>query len=238
MSNEFSKTRFYSYPILFILALFVLSGDILFAAVDVSGDWEGTWTSDFSGSGGLSAHITQSGTNLGGHLTVRNTACGDFSNLPLSGSVSGSIMSASASAYCSLDGSYNSLSYIGGNVNGNNISGSYTVYSDGEFWDSGSYNLNRAINTIKASAGAGGSIFPSGTVSANAGSNETFTINPYSDYKILDVKVDGVSVGPKTSYTFTSISSNHTIAATFILKPAPPIIIIPILSLLLGDDVP
>jgi hypothetical protein len=93
-------------------------------------------------------------------------------------------------------------------------------------------------HTITASAGPGGSISPSGSVSVNAGSNKTFTIKPDSGYKILDVKVDGTSVGAKTSYTFSSISSNHTIAATFALKPSPEAVIAPILSLLLGDDVP
>ena len=231
------KIKCVSCLLVLIFALLVLNYAPLCAAVDVSGDWQGSWTSNYGGSGGLSAHITQSGTILGGHLTVSNTECGTFSNLPLSGSVAGSVMSISASAYCSSDGSYNSLSYTNGYVNGNNISGSYTVYSDGEFWDSGSFNLYRAVNTIKASAGPGGIILPSGTVSVNAGSNQTFTIKPNSGYEIMDVKVDGVSVGAQSSYAFYSISSNHTIAATFTLKPKQ-VMITPILSLLLGDDGP
>ena len=47
------------------------------------------------------------------------------------------------------------------------------------------------------------------------GADKTFQIVPNNGYKILDVKVDGVSVGAKTSYTFSKVSANHTITATF-----------------------
>jgi len=69
--------------------------------------------------------------------------------------------------------------------------------------------------TIATSAGLGGSISPSGTITVNSGDSKTFTITPYSGYKISDVKVDGVSIGAVSSYTFTNIASNHTIEATF-----------------------
>jgi hypothetical protein len=69
--------------------------------------------------------------------------------------------------------------------------------------------------TITASAGTGGSISPSGSVSAIAGSNSTFTISPVSTYSIADVRVDNVSVGAVITYTFTGVKANHTIAATF-----------------------
>ena len=32
--------------------------------------------------------------------------------------------------------------------------------------------------------------------------------------------VDGISVGAPTSYTFSNVTANHTISATFSLKPA------------------
>src|SRR6185436_4662501 len=69
--------------------------------------------------------------------------------------------------------------------------------------------------TITATAGANGSISPSGSVSVNYGDNQTFTITPDANYHIADVLVDGVSVGAVASYTFTAISANHTIAASF-----------------------
>ncbi len=67
--------------------------------------------------------------------------------------------------------------------------------------------------TITASAGTGGTISP-GAVFA-CGSDQTFTITPSACRRILDVKVDGVSVGAVSSYTFTNVQANHTIAATF-----------------------
>jgi hypothetical protein len=81
------------------------------------------------------------------------------------------------------------------------------------------------IYTITATAGTGGSISPSGNVSVNNGSNQTFTITPNSGYSVVDVEVDGVSKGTLSTYTFTNVTSNHTIEASFtdINRPSPPI---------------
>ncbi len=72
--------------------------------------------------------------------------------------------------------------------------------------------------TITATAGSGGSISPSGSVSVLSGNNQSFTITP-SDvcHAIADVLVDGVSVGPVASYTFSNVTANHTIDASFTL---------------------
>jgi hypothetical protein len=79
--------------------------------------------------------------------------------------------------------------------------------------------------TITATAGIGGSISPSGNVSVNNGSNQTFTITPNSGYGMADVKVDGVSKGTLSTYTFTNVTSNHTIEASFKdnNRPNPPV---------------
>ena len=69
--------------------------------------------------------------------------------------------------------------------------------------------------TITASTGSNGSISPSGSVTVSSGGNQTFTITPATNYKVADVKVDGVSKGPITSYTFTNATSSHSISATF-----------------------
>ena len=71
------------------------------------------------------------------------------------------------------------------------------------------------IYTITATAGSGGSISPSGDVIVDAGSDQTFTITPGRGYQVSDVLVDGVSVGRIISYTFTNVSSDHTISAEF-----------------------
>lgn len=69
--------------------------------------------------------------------------------------------------------------------------------------------------TITASAGANGSISPSGEVSVEADGSQTFTITANEGYKIADVLVDGKSVGAVGSYTFSGVQAKHTIEATF-----------------------
>jgi hypothetical protein len=69
--------------------------------------------------------------------------------------------------------------------------------------------------TITASAGIGGSISPSGAVSVSYGANKTFTVKPSSGYRVARVLVDGTSVGAVTTYSFSNVTTNHTIAASF-----------------------
>jgi|GEM_PF-2261729 len=70
-------------------------------------------------------------------------------------------------------------------------------------------------DTITASAGSGGSISPTGTVVVNCGSNQTFTVTPYTCYHIDSVIVDGGNQGPISSYTFTNVTAFHSIRAAF-----------------------
>ncbi len=74
--------------------------------------------------------------------------------------------------------------------------------------------------TITASAGDGGSISPSGSVTVTYGDNQTFTVTPDAGYQIATVLMDGA---PATApYTFTNvIADGHTISATFELIPTP-----------------
>ncbi len=73
--------------------------------------------------------------------------------------------------------------------------------------------------TITASAGNGGSISPSGTISVNHGGSQTYTITPANGFQISSVVVDGVSSGTSSSYTFSSVTSSHTINAVFTSIP-------------------
>ena len=74
---------------------------------------------------------------------------------------------------------------------------------------------NAASHTITASAGANGTITPSGAVAVTHGANQSFTMTPAACYRVLDVVVDGVSVGAVTSFTFTNVQIDHTISVTF-----------------------
>lgn len=81
-------------------------------------------------------------------------------------------------------------------------------------------NLSVPISyTITATAGPNGKITPSGAVKVAYGFDKAFTITPNSNYLRLDVKVDGASnPGAVASgvYTFTNVTANHTIAASFL----------------------
>ena len=72
--------------------------------------------------------------------------------------------------------------------------------------------------TITASAGAGGTIDPNGSVTVTYGGSQGFAIAPSTGYHVADVLVDGISAGAVTSYTFTNVTANHTIAASFALN--------------------
>jgi hypothetical protein len=91
----------------------------------------------------------------------------------------------------------------------NNVTANHTIHAS--FVASGSY-------AIEASAGTGGTISPSGTVSVSRGASKTFTITPNSGYKVASVLVDGASVGAVTTYTFSSVTANRTISATFAVR--------------------
>jgi len=69
--------------------------------------------------------------------------------------------------------------------------------------------------TLTASAGSNGRITPSGTIEVFQGNTFSFFMIPDSGYTVLDVVVDGTSVGPTFGYTFTNIQTSHTISVTF-----------------------
>ena len=77
------------------------------------------------------------------------------------------------------------------------------------------YNGGYRYYTIKAAAGAGGSISPSGNVSVREGSDRTFTITPDKGYAVSNVKIDGKSIGAVRSYTFENVRHAHTIEVSF-----------------------
>lgn len=76
--------------------------------------------------------------------------------------------------------------------------------------------------TITATAGPGGAVTPAGSVQFDCGSDPSFSIRPDSCFAITDVRVDDVSVGPVTDYTFHNLHADHTLAASF--APIMPVI--------------
>ena len=85
------------------------------------------------------------------------------------------------------------------------------------------HTTGNSTHIITASAGANGSISPSGSLTVNHGSNRTFTISADASYHIHNVLVDGVSVGAVSTYTFTDVTRNYTIAASFTVDNQSPL---------------
>jgi hypothetical protein len=68
---------------------------------------------------------------------------------------------------------------------------------------------------ITASAGAHGSISPSGAVEVNHGANQEFTFGADSGYHVTSLTVDGEAASSTSPYTFTNVTAEHTIAVAF-----------------------
>ena len=84
--------------------------------------------------------------------------------------------------------------------------------------------------TIKASAGANGTISPAGWCSVVENGSQTFTFTPDKGYTVAKVLVDGKSVGAVKSYTFKDVTKDHTIEVIFMKSngnPATGVFIMP-----------
>ena len=71
------------------------------------------------------------------------------------------------------------------------------------------YTIIAAVN------GKGGVISPSGNVSISNAGTKTFLVTPKTGYRIAGVTVNGKSVGALTKYTFSNVTANQSITATF-----------------------
>jgi len=77
-----------------------------------------------------------------------------------------------------------------------------------------------SVLPITAIQGTFGSISPSGITWVIRGGSQTFTIKPNAGYHIADVLIDGNSAGAVTTYTFSNVTTPHTISATFAQNPS------------------
>ena len=68
---------------------------------------------------------------------------------------------------------------------------------------------------LTSSAGADGAISPAGEVTVPYGGSTNFVITPDTYWHVLDVATNGVSVGAVTSFPWTNVTADGTIAATF-----------------------
>ena len=90
-----------------------------------------------------------------------------------------------------------------------NLSQDYHLVANFEKQNVTTYSISAAVCSND------GMISPAGTSKVQQGANMLYTITPAKGYKVLAVAVDNVQVGPVTSYTFTNVQANHSIAAAF-----------------------
>jgi hypothetical protein len=113
------------------------------------------------------------------------------------------------------------------------LAGNYTIEASNT---NGSCNNNATMTgsatvtilpnyTITASAGANGTVTPSGNTEVCSGNNQSYTITPDLCYSIATLTVDGspasLSAGTLAAggtYEFTNVTGPHTIDATFVLN--------------------
>lgn len=70
-------------------------------------------------------------------------------------------------------------------------------------------------HTITVTSSGNGTVLPGGPVTADQGSNLTFSFLPAAGSHVADVLVDSVSVGAKTGHTFTAVSADHALQVIF-----------------------
>ncbi|MCL2511885.1 MAG: T9SS type A sorting domain-containing protein, partial [Bacteroidales bacterium] len=113
------------------------------------------------------------------------------------------------------------------NANGTIYSTALSGYHNGSTWNMTSNIIVYArwtVNTytVTATAGANGSITPSGNVTVNCGANQTFSFSPANScYEIDQVLINGVNNPAAVtagSYTFENVTEPQTISVTFKIK--------------------
>lgn len=161
-------------------------------------------------------HTATDQQNMAGLSNTDTETIAWLGNLYETASKSGDTATANA-AHSAAEALRNAYGYSGGSDGGYYYKDNSGTPSGGGSRDDGGGTPagNYTFFNISASAEAGGSISPSGTTTLVKGDSKTFSITPSSGYKISGVKVDGTSVGAVSSYTFSNITSGHTINVEF-----------------------
>ncbi|MDE2399781.1 MAG: hypothetical protein KGL67_02110 [Patescibacteria group bacterium] len=186
--------------------------------IGTDGKITGTWSDNYKGGARTGALTTVSGAAIA-LRTITATAGANGSITP-SGSVLVTDGQNQTFAIAAVSGFHVADVLVDGTSVGavstytfTNVIANHTIAA--------SFAANPVVNTftITASAGADGTISPTGAVVINSGSNQIFTITANSGFRVADVLVDSVSVGAVSTYTFSNVTANHTISASFIVNP-------------------
>lgn len=85
----------------------------------------------------------------------------------------------------------------------------------GTGYDIGAFEYQALTRRISATTGPNGAITPSGVMTVTDGASQQFNIAPSDYFRIQDVVVDGIPVGPTNQYLFAAVSCDHTISVSF-----------------------
>lgn len=77
------------------------------------------------------------------------------------------------------------------------------------------FYLESEQHKIRAEAGPNGSVFPSGEFQVYHGNEQEFNFTPNDGYVVVDVSVDGESVGPSMTYRIERVRRAHAVKARF-----------------------
>ncbi len=183
---------------IFIVSVFLLASH-LFATQASAAQATLTWDPTTSYADGTPL------TSIGGYRVYTGTASGSYSQ---------SINVGNVNSYTFTNLNDATTYYFA--VTAYDTTGLASTYSSELLYKTPSPPPASSLFTLAASAGSGGYISPSGSIVLSQGMNQTFAITPATGYRIASVTVDGVSVGAVSTYTFSNVTANHTIQASFV----------------------
>lgn len=127
-----------------LMALSILLSVSSVCSADISGQWNGSWTSTAytDETGGLNMDITQSGETVTIVVDAYNTDCDDLIGVNAAGTYSGNMLNASGQTTCGTSlAEYRVQNAL---VTGDRMTGAYTIYVDGEIYDAGTISLTQS----------------------------------------------------------------------------------------------
>jgi hypothetical protein len=71
------------------------------------------------------------------------------------------------------------------------------------------------LHTLKATTSGQGDISPSGDIQVSEGAGRSFVFDSDENHRLVDLIVDGTSIGPVAAFSFENVDASHTIEAVF-----------------------
>ena len=205
---------------MFASCIFLFAASLSHGA-DFTGNYQGSWRSYSGRGGGISSLVSQSGSSISGTLSVTATDCGNYYNVPFSGSVNGNTATFTASSTC--NGVPVQFAFSNGTLYRDSMNGNYTIYAGGAWYDSGTFIVTRpttyaTLSITKPGTGAGtvtGSGISCGTDCSEAFiSGTTLTLTATPDAGSYFTQWSGCDSASGTSCTVT-MNGNRSVTVLF-----------------------